>query len=199
MALAFDPQEKKEMERLANLYSIIRAVECLESLYVDSRIKDDEYETACDRLISQFKTLKNGLRERVPDVRSFMAEHDLRCPLAEERLLGSGVPATKLYSSTNHKEESISALKVKITEHVITIIDTLKLSMKSVDEIQPLFVTLVSSVNKLPGSPPAGTDKLRTWLSKLNQRAATDNLDDADSRQLSLDLENFFSSFKETN
>merc|ERR1719321_397254 len=81
--------ERKEATRLAELYSIFSAVEHLEGAFVRGAVPNEEYERHCQQLIAQFKTLQTAVRSQCPDIRAWLAEEGLTCPLAEERLLGS--------------------------------------------------------------------------------------------------------------
>lgn len=53
-----------------------------------------EYEPACAKLIAQFKTLYSSIKDSVPDVQQFMSQYNMQCPMAAQRLLHSGIPAT---------------------------------------------------------------------------------------------------------
>eukprot|EP01037_Dinobryon_pediforme_P046852 gene46852-60463_t len=54
-------KERKSLEDLADLYSIIRTTESLEAAYSRDAITPAEYAEACKRLISQFKTTEAAL------------------------------------------------------------------------------------------------------------------------------------------
>lgn len=49
-------KERRGLESLADLYSIIRATEALETAYSRDSFSSGEYAEACTKLISQFKT-----------------------------------------------------------------------------------------------------------------------------------------------
>lgn len=79
----------------------------------------------------------------------------------------------------------------------ITILDMLKLDIRAVDQLQPQLVDLVSSLNKFDQLHPEHEckSKCRMHLLALSQRSAIDELSEAESRQLSFDLESAFASF----
>lgn len=104
----------------------------------------------------------------------------------------------------------------------ITAMDALKLEQRAVDEIQPLVSELMSALTKVPGLPPGfegslcmfhlteyvyipdfngwllvpiGTTKMQSWLQKLNQMRAVEELSEDDARQLTHDLDCSYSAF----
>eukprot|EP00916_Digyalum_oweni_P000583 GHVL01001148.1.p1 GENE.GHVL01001148.1~~GHVL01001148.1.p1 ORF type:complete len:199 (+),score=37.27 GHVL01001148.1:194-790(+) len=190
-------KERKLVDLQANLFSIIKTVEILEVLFCDNMIEGAEYENECCKLIQQFLVLKTALKEDIPDIREFMEENDLKCPLAEERLLGSGVPATKLYSNSNNSSDR-GAIIHSITERALTLLDHIALGASEVSEMQPEVLALVIEINKFPGKPPKGADTLSSWLTKLNKLSASDQISADDLKQLRLNVETFYSHFKST-
>ena len=80
------------MEDLADLYSIIRATESLETAYSRDAITPSEYSDACKRLISQFKTTEAALvsSKAIVSADNFIREFQVDCPRAYERLIVSG-------------------------------------------------------------------------------------------------------------
>eukprot|EP01126_Amoeba_proteus_P044189 TRINITY_DN4897_c0_g1_i15.p1 TRINITY_DN4897_c0_g1~~TRINITY_DN4897_c0_g1_i15.p1 ORF type:complete len:101 (-),score=21.53 TRINITY_DN4897_c0_g1_i15:96-398(-) len=79
-------------------------------------------------------------------------------------------------------------------QHFITLMDSLRLNIGDVDEIQPLLIELVDSVEKSL-SVFEGKDRLYKWLSLLNTMKASQQLDEEQRRQMAHDLENAYSSF----
>lgn len=77
-----------------DLYAILKTTEKLERAYVRDDISAKDYEPACQKLIAQFRTLWETLRDKVPDVEQFMASYNMQCPMAAKRLIHSGLPAT---------------------------------------------------------------------------------------------------------
>ncbi len=75
--------------------------------------------------------------------------------------------------------------------------DSLKLNVRAVDEIQPLLSDCMASLSKVSGLPPTfdGRLKLEQWLRILNAMRASDELDDEQSRQLSFDIEKTYTGF----
>jgi ESCRT-I complex subunit VPS28 len=86
-------KERDNFERLADLYSIIKATELLEAAYARDAITPNEYSDACNRLIGQFKTTEKGLvlSKAIESADSFFKEYQIDCPRAYERLVISGL------------------------------------------------------------------------------------------------------------
>lgn len=74
----------------------------------------------------------------------------------------------------------------------------LKLETKAVDELQPLLSDLMNSLVRLPETPNDFEPNriLQSWLQKLNVMRAVDEIDEADSRQLFMDLDAAYQEFK---
>lgn len=191
--------ERREIENLANLFSIITAVDHLERAFVDGSIPNEEYEKQCTQLIAQFQVLRQALKDRYPDVKVFMEDQGMECSLAAERLLGTGLAATKLYQSSQTKDDAANdSLHVfETSQHFITLMDALKLSMRAVDEILPTLKELQSSLTRIPSLPPnlEGAEKVMQWLRTLNNMRASEDLDEDQARQLAMDLENAYTAF----
>lgn len=75
--------------------------------------------------------------------------------------------------------------------------DSLKLSLRAVDELQPPLVDLMESINAVPGLTHDDECKLkvRDWLTQLHTMRAHHELDDAQIRQMSFDLDAAYNAF----
>eukprot|EP00392_Amoebophrya_sp_AT5.2_P009026 g9054.t1 len=192
-ALLLTAQEKKSLEATANMVSIIRAVECLEKAFVNGLIMQPDYERNCNSLIQQFKVQQTSLKEQYPDFSTFWIDHQLECPLARERLQKWGVPASMLYNSSSSTTSS-NLHVFDACQYTTTLIDSLKMEMRAVDEILPTLKETLGSVNKIHGLPEKldGRDKLGTWLQRLHAMNADDRLSESEARQLAFEVEQFY-------
>lgn len=79
----------------------------------------------------------------------------------------------------------------------ITVMDRLRLNLKSVDELQPDLRDLADTMNRLSILPAdfEGKEKVGEWLGTLNSMQASDQLSDSQVRQLLFDLESSYSAF----
>lgn len=184
----------------AELHSILVTTEHLEAAFVRGSVSNENYERHCRQLLAQFKTLQTGLRDRCPDIREFIREQGMRCPLAEERLLGTGVAATALYAHGSQAagtagKESLACFKA--SEGFITLSDALKLNLTAVDELLPLVRDLQVSIISIPNLPPlAGIERVAGWLVTLNSMRASDLLEEGQCRQLAMDVEQAYTALK---
>lgn len=182
---------------MAELYSILVATEHLEAAFVRGSITNEDYNRHCMQVLAQFKTLKSGLRDKCPDIRAFTKEHGLHCPLAEERLLGTGVSATALFGGASQGTSKESLGCFKASEGFITLSDALKLNLHAVDELMPLVRDLQASIVSIPNLPPiAGLERIAGWLVTLNNMRASDQLNETQCRQLALDVEQAYTALK---
>jgi len=192
----FDSGREREMyDNLGDLYSIIMATECLERAYARNAVTRDEYTAECNRLISQFRVAERVALGKSMSTETFMQVYQLDCPRAADRLLRIGVPEQMLSNADSHK----TAITVAETaEHFITTMDALKLETTAVDELQPLLSDLMNALARLPDIPNEFEPNriVQQWLQKLNLMRAVDEIEEAESRQLYMDLDSAYQEFK---
>eukprot|EP00397_Hematodinium_sp_SG-2012_P049388 GEMP01056945.1.p1 GENE.GEMP01056945.1~~GEMP01056945.1.p1 ORF type:complete len:216 (+),score=62.10 GEMP01056945.1:101-748(+) len=196
--VSFSAQERRELDNHCNLYSLIRTCEHVERGFVNGNLPSEIYERQCAELLAQFKTLQKALKHDHPDITQFIRQHNMDCPLAQERLLGTGVAATKLHQGMNRIDPANESLYVfEASQHLTTLMDALKLNMRSVDELAPPFKEMLSSFNKISSLPAAldGLEKITEWLYTLNKLAAADEISEPDARQFAMDLEMVYNAF----
>jgi ESCRT-I complex subunit VPS28 len=194
-----DKREREMFDNFADLFAIIKTTEKLEKAYVRDAISASEYEPACTKLIAQFKTLRTALKDLVPDVERFMDKYKMDCPAALNRLVASGIPATIEHKAASSSSiETGSAMAVaECVQHYITSMDSLKLNMVAVDQVHPLLLDLLGSLNNVPLLPAdfEGKVKTRDWIGLLNRMSASDELTEQQCRQLLFDLESSYNAF----
>lgn len=193
--VSFDTRERKGVENLANLFAVIRTVEALERAFANGSVETAEYEKNCQQLIAQFKVVRSALKGQ--SVEEFIAEHQMDVPLAQERLLKTGVAATQLYD-TGSRTKGHSLQVFEVSTHFMTLMDALKLNMRAVDEIVPTLRDLVGSLSKMPQGPDgvANVDKVTQWLVTLNGMKASDEISEDQARQFMMDVEAAYHSFE---
>jgi len=195
-------KERKDIEELGTLYTIIRVTEALEAAYNRDAIQREQYAEECTKLISHFKSTESALiaAGHIANAADFMAVHQIDCPRAADRLIKYGVPATVLHAShTTQGEGGNAYLSSQATQSFITLMDSIRLEQRAVDDIKPLMVTLCSSLGKVTTLPPnfEGSVKMSLWLQKLHQMRAVDEISDADARQLLMELDSSYAAFVE--
>ncbi|KAF8819668.1 putative Vacuolar protein sorting-associated protein 28 [Cardiosporidium cionae] len=158
----------------------------------------EDYEKECLFLIAQFQTVRNAVKSKFNDIKSFIRKIGMYCPLAEDRLLVSGVPATQIYKIRDESTKNHALLVFELSGHFITLLDALKLNERAVDVILPLVTELLSSLNRIKSLPSSlhGFESIKQWSLKLAQMKAHDEITDEEARQFSLDVDSAYSGFK---
>lgn len=110
--------ERNIVDNMANLFAIITTCEHLEKAYTRNAIDADPYKNECLKLISQFKLAEKAVPMNVEE---FMKAYDMEgnYPLAVDRLLRSGVPATTLHAIADDRDMTV--LVQEATEKFITV------------------------------------------------------------------------------
>ncbi|EFJ46026.1 hypothetical protein VOLCADRAFT_63009 [Volvox carteri f. nagariensis] len=194
-------KEQALYESYADLYAIIKTTEKLERAFVRDAIDAGRYEEACGKLIGQFKVLWASMKDTVPNVESFMSDYNMQCPMAATRLLHSGIPATVEHRTKPSLTSDPEALGVAETvEHFITAMDSLKLNLAAVDQICPILLNLINSMDKIKSLPAdfGPRAKVMSWYKKLYQKPANYELPEDDVRQLMYELEASYNTFLAT-
>ncbi|KAF4677432.1 Vacuolar protein-sorting-associated protein 28 [Perkinsus chesapeaki] len=179
--IALTNAERREVDAKGNLFSIIKAVDAVEKAFATGLVGDEAYEKQYQQLLTQYKV-----------------------HYARVRLLGTQLPATKMY----HSGEKGSPDTVNILDagqHFVTLVDCLKMEMVSVDDLLPIVRELcgsLASISSLPVDFEAKVEGLcvllvtvQKWLTKLNSMRASDKLSEDDSRQFSLELDGAYAAF----
>jgi len=189
-------KERRRYEDMADLYAVVKTTQHLEKAYIRDCVNADEYTEACSRLISQFKTNEKALDGI--NTLDFINEYTMDCPLAVERLLTAGVPATVMHSTGRvSKDKNAAVIAAEATQEFITAMDVLRLNQTAVDEVQPVISSLLNSLNKAESvAPEFDKSKIQEWLVTLNKLRASEDLNDDQVRQLLLDLDTSYASFK---
>mmetsp|Transcript_30035 Transcript_30035/g.36983 ORF Transcript_30035/g.36983 Transcript_30035/m.36983 type:complete len:189 (+) Transcript_30035:641-1207(+) len=139
-------KDRRRFEDMADLYAVIKTTQHLEKAYIRDAVSADDYTEACSRLISQFKTNEKAIDI---DTLDFINEYKMDCPLAVERLLTAGVPATVMHATGRaSKDKTAAVIAAEATQEFITAMDVLRLDQRAVDEVQPVISSLLNSLHK---------------------------------------------------
>ncbi|KAF4663470.1 Vacuolar protein-sorting-associated protein 28 [Perkinsus olseni] len=128
--VALTNAERREVDAKGNLFSIIKAVDALEKAFATGLIQDESYEKQYQQLLTQYKVITTALTQgAIPfDVEKFIKDNHMQVHYARVRLLGTQLPATKMY----HSGEKGSPDTVHILDagqHFVTLVDCLKMEM----------------------------------------------------------------------
>merc|ERR1712060_799216 len=109
----------------------------------------------------------------------------------------SGVPATIEHNAHTGVTVRNTRAVQETVQAFITAMDTLKLDMNAVDQLQPYLVDVVAALQRAPGVSPSfeHLNTLKRWLSELAPMRASDELNGTQVRQLLFDLEAAYSAF----
>lgn len=193
------PSERRKVDTLGELYVTFKTAEHLESMYISDNCKAEEYTENCYRLIAQFETLRTTLTEagHIRDVNEFIQQHGLgNCHHARKRLLVEKVPITVKHRTTDSRGEQANVAET--VSNFITTMDSLKLDIRAVDEIQPLLNDVVNSLNRHSITDEgllSAKMKLSEWLLTLNKMRASEELDEDQARELAHQLERGHNAF----
>ena len=192
-------RERKQVEELGTLFTIIRVTEALEAAYSRDAVTEEKYSEECRKLISQFKSTESALVSSgaIQSASEFITTHQVQCPRAVERLIKYGVPSTVIHSTTDDK--GTAYVSAQATQAFITLMDAIRLEQRAVDDIKPLIIAVCSALGKVPSLPAQfeGSIKMTLWLEKLNQMRAVDEISEDDSRQLLMELDSSYAAFVE--
>lgn len=207
--LAETATERDLIDSLAEVYSIIITLDGLEKHYTKDSITESEYTEICSRLLKQYKSILKDetVAREFGDLERFKREWRMEAPRATERLR-IGLPATvadapsaQQAAPQNSAQSRSSATGQQIllaTENFITFLDALKLNMLSKDSLHPLLSEVIQSVNQVTDTDFENRGKIISWLIRLNGMRATEELSEAEARELSFDIEAAYAGFKGT-
>lgn len=88
------------------------------------------------------------------------------------------------------------ALILTATENFITFLDALKLKLTTKSALHPLLAEVIQSVNKVTDKDFEYRGKIISWLIRLNQMRANEELGDDEVDELAWDMERAYNGFK---
>ena len=148
------------------------------------------YTQACNRLLAQYKTLREALGKDAPELAAFCASLGVPCKAAINRIR-TGVPATMVHGGMTMEAGGGASLVFRAAQAYITVLDALKLGMKAVDQLVPLLTDAMSHVNQMTDMPPEHEARvpLRHWLVLMSGMRAHEELTLEQARQCEFDLQ----------
>ena len=190
--LARNPREREQFDNLAELFAVLTTLQCLEKAYIKDCVPAKEYTSHCSKLLVQYKAaFKQVQGGEVPDVETFCRKYRLDCPAALERIREDRPITVK------DDKGNTSTLIAQTVAIFITCMNKLELGLKSKDELYPDCLDLsenLSSLSVLP-SDFAGRIKVDKWLNILKGMEVSDEISDAQLREMQFDLDSSYQSF----
>lgn len=212
--------ERETCESVAELYSIIVAINALEKGYIkDEFVHDEDYYTnTTTRFIRQFNLIleDDEVNRQFGDLDSFVKKFHLDCPLAVKRIQ-IGTPATIEQPKDNNKEQDTSEGKntstkepippqstgtsgtqakavAEATGAFITLMDAIKLNYNTKEQLHPLLSDIVTTTNGI-FKDYDGRSKLVEWLIRLNKLKFEDTLSEDDLKEFLWDVDSAYKGF----
>jgi len=185
-------REREKYDNLADLYAVINTLQQLEKAYIRDCVTPKEYTGACSKLLVQFKAAFKQVKcDAYPTVEAFVTKFRLDCPAALERIKEDRPITIK------DDKGNTSKCIADIVSLFITLMDKLRLEIRAMDDLHPELRDLVDTMNSLSILPSdfEGKTKVTEWLSTLNSMQASDELSEAQVRQLLFDLERSYAAF----
>ncbi|KAF7324867.1 Vacuolar protein sorting-associated protein 28 [Mycena kentingensis (nom. inval.)] len=185
--------DREKYSLLSNLFGIVVALDFLERAYVRDSITSTEYSPACNRLLSQYKTMLRLVGEDVPSIEQFMSRYRMDHSAALHRIK-VGVPATVEHSSEAGPETG--KWVAETVQSFITFMDALKLRLRAKDQLHPILQELVTGYARFKGSKDwEGRSRMVGWLITLNAMKASEEITEDQSRQLLFDVDHAYGEF----
>lgn len=185
------PSERERYDNMADCYSLINTIQCLEKAYIKDAITAKEYTAACSKLLTQFKAAFKQIDKEFATAEQFLKKYRFECRAALDRIREDRPITIKDDKGNTH------ACIAEIVSTFITISDRLKLGMKSMDELLPDLRELHETMGRLTMLPPTyeGSARVKTWIDKLSQMNASDELDESSIRQMTFDMDTSLNEF----
>lgn len=202
-----DPKQRETTESLAELYSVIVALDYVEKAYLRDSIQSSQYTAAVNKLLAQYKTYlsDSDVQREFVSLEEFKERFHITASNAITRL-ERGIPVTVEHAidtdsgeratETDRTTSRYAAKNVaETTGNFITAMDALKLNYNTRDQLHPLLAELLLSINRVTRADFEHRAKLVEWIIKVNKMRHNDALTDAEVKQLLFDLDAAYRSF----
>jgi len=185
--------EREKYDNLADLFSILTTLQHLEKAYIRDAVTAKEYTAACSKLLVQYKAafkLAQG-HEECGTLENFVRRYKLDCPAALQR-----IQEDKPITIRDDKGNTSKCI-ADIVAVFITVMDKVRLGLKTADELQEDVRDLMATMNRLSIIPTnfEGKEKIQFWIDKFSGMTAADELDEEQARQFTHDLETSYNAF----
>eukprot|EP01063_Lacrimia_lanifica_P005174 TRINITY_DN12986_c0_g1_i1.p2 TRINITY_DN12986_c0_g1~~TRINITY_DN12986_c0_g1_i1.p2 ORF type:complete len:200 (+),score=90.52 TRINITY_DN12986_c0_g1_i1:65-664(+) len=186
----YDTQEERErISRLADLYSVVVAIEKVETAHNRSTISAADYETQCASLLAKYKNIYAVVAQDIGSLEKFLQEYGSSYPTAVVRIK-AGVPLTR----EDHSGVS-GTLIMEATQHMISCADVIGMKQYTAEILQPILADIVSTTSKLAPNLPE-LRPIQEWLRKVNGMRAVEELSEEEARECQHDVNKVFNAFK---
>lgn len=184
------PSERERYDNMAECYSIIQTIGYLEKAYIKGAVTRQQYTAECSTLLAQYKAAFKLIETEFGTPERFLRKYKFDAGPALERIR-EGRPMTI------DDEKDIGSYIAEIVSGFITISDSLRLSIKSMDGLLPPLQELIDKLNKFNKIKPGfeGSTRVKNWVDKMSTMSASDELDEAQVRQIIHDMDTSLTEF----
>lgn len=185
------PSERENYDNLADCYSVMNTIQHLEKAYIKDAITSKEYTAACSKLLCQYRAAFKQIDKQFSSCEQFLRKYRFECPAALERIRDDRPITIKDDKGNTH------ACIADIVAGFITILDKLRLGIKSMDDLLPDVRELHELMGRLTIIPTSyeGTKRVNNWIEVMSRMSASDDLDETQVRQMTFDLDTSFQEF----
>jgi len=189
------PDDREMYDNMAEVYAIVMSLQALERAFMKDCITQDLYTSRCTKLLGQYKTawrVSKSSSESTPNtIEEFLRKYRLDAPLALERIRNDRPLTIK------DDKGNAGKLIAECSCSYITVANYLELNMTAADDllndVKNLYIQL-TRMSSLPNDSEAVT-LVHKWNEQLKTMSATETLDEDQTRQMKLDIQQAHSAF----
>eukprot|EP00948_MAST-09A_sp_MAST-9A-sp1_P003460 g3460.t1 len=160
--------QRKTLEMLKDLYSLIKTTEHLEMANVREAISNETYALECASLISKFNSAEKMLQyvDNFKDTKQFMKQYKMDCHRAAERLLVAKEPAKVVTYTSN-----LAATAAQTVHYFIGFMDAIDMDTRAIDDLEPTIRDIQTSLQSVEGLPKGNDveEKVAKWRNTMKK------------------------------
>ncbi|SCV03141.1 LAME_0H08042g1_1 [Lachancea meyersii CBS 8951] len=198
-------QQRETAETLAEIYSLIIALDHVEKAYLRDSLSGEDYTVLVNKLLAQYKTYLSDeqVLKEFGDLQEFKEKYYISASNAITRI-ERGIPVTVEHGirSESDKEPSTAGgskfggkAVAEATGNFITVMDALKLNYRTKDQLHPLMSELLLSINRVSSQEFDQRKNLVQWIVKINKMRASEKLSEDDASELLFSLDAAYKNF----
>lgn len=182
------PLERRHMDYLADMYSVVVCIEKVETASHRELVTPDQYATTMRRLEEKYASVVAHF-ESDAELQRFLQQYCSEYRYATKKVEQWREAQARSKASEERRRATLPPkLVLEITQNFITLLDDLKLEQLAKDVVYPIFNDLCAAIKT---SPHTATlfPTLDVWMSTLGQMQASDELTPNQAREFMFELE----------
>ncbi|SCU95060.1 LANO_0E09142g1_1 [Lachancea nothofagi CBS 11611] len=199
-------QQRETTETLAEIYSLIIALDQIEKAYLRDCLSGEDYTVTVNKLLAQYQTyLSNDeVCKEFGNLQSFKERYNISASNAMTRI-ERGMPVTVEHAIRSDKDQDASHMSsgnkfsgkavAEATGNFITVMDALKLNYRAKDQLHPLMSELLLSVNRVSSQDFEHRKTLVEWIVKINKMKAAEKISEDEASELLFSLDAAYKTF----